>query len=358
MATTNNQSVATVDFTVTLQPGDNFKVAAACSQEYLDELLTDGLDIIDREARTLPDSPRGKVTPLLTVWRKAYVERDIMTRPPLFQNAAFGNVTAVQAVTAIESRLSIDLDLDEENRFEDGLLLVPPDTQPFQVLGNTDNFLPSINPDTVDVRNNGVVPQTGGFSMVDDDVAVLLSPTGDRDGRLVLVDLALAQAQFRRAYIEITPATAIGVADDADVPFVLNVNPTRILDMVLDTASFTGSAGARRTHSSTDDFWTVVLTSCFQGDPDEDVDPVTPLLHAGLSAVAEGIACVFMETTQDDDFVFAVGDDQFLARSIALHELDHLLGAEHSDEGAMDPVNSNDELTDASLDRIRCLTGP
>ena len=138
--------------------------------------------------------------------------------------------------------------------------------------------------------------------MVDDDVGVLPSTTGDRVGRLVPIDLSLIQTEFRRAYVEITPATDVGIADDTDLPFVLNLDPTRTLDVIVDVATFLSIVGAKRTLSSSDDFWAVVLASCYQRDPAEDYDPVTQLFHVGLAASGEGVACVFMETTQDDDF--------------------------------------------------------
>src|SRR5262249_15460938 len=77
---TDDKGIATVEFTTTKQPGDNFKVAGSCSQKYLDGVVLnndDGSIIQDSIPTPLPTA-HGKLTQMLTVWRKVHVEVDAM----------------------------------------------------------------------------------------------------------------------------------------------------------------------------------------------------------------------------------------------------------------------------------------
>jgi hypothetical protein len=53
-ATTNSQGVATADFTVTMQPGDNFRIAASTDQNYLNGVVVNGTGLNDSSSALLP----------------------------------------------------------------------------------------------------------------------------------------------------------------------------------------------------------------------------------------------------------------------------------------------------------------
>jgi len=80
-AVTNAQGEATVDFTVTMKPGDNFRVAADLNNDtWLNGLKVKQNDpqALIYESDEVTPVPPGKRTDLLTVWRKLHVEVDSM----------------------------------------------------------------------------------------------------------------------------------------------------------------------------------------------------------------------------------------------------------------------------------------
>jgi hypothetical protein len=87
---TNAQGVAVGTFVVTMQPGDNFRIAATTKQEVASRLTVDKRNIKDpQNGRTLTEenagTPEGEtalMSKLLTVWRYLHVEVDSMTPPP------------------------------------------------------------------------------------------------------------------------------------------------------------------------------------------------------------------------------------------------------------------------------------
>ena len=76
-AVTGANGEAFVYFTVTKQPGDNFRVAASTDQAYLNGIAISGTDLKDSTNNPLPTG-RAKRTELLTVWRKLHMEMDSM----------------------------------------------------------------------------------------------------------------------------------------------------------------------------------------------------------------------------------------------------------------------------------------
>jgi len=81
-----------IEFQITMQPGDNFRVVASCDtngkslKQLRNKDRDDGLDIVDENIVTTPKTPipesNRRVSPVLTVWRFLHVEVDSMTAPP------------------------------------------------------------------------------------------------------------------------------------------------------------------------------------------------------------------------------------------------------------------------------------
>jgi len=102
-ATTKNTDAsgnADVDFQVSWQPGNNFRVAAACKAADLNPLTNDNVppdpskDGDAANAATKAFKPdKGNISDLLTVWRKLRVELDSMGAPPANVNAVTGAFT-------------------------------------------------------------------------------------------------------------------------------------------------------------------------------------------------------------------------------------------------------------------------
>lgn len=87
-ASTGLSGTAGVEFNVTMQPGDNFRIAAACKASALAPLT-----VADPSAPGYIEANgnqvavfAGRISPMLTVWRKLYYEVDTMDRPTFAQN--------------------------------------------------------------------------------------------------------------------------------------------------------------------------------------------------------------------------------------------------------------------------------
>ncbi|MEW6737555.1 MAG: hypothetical protein AB1489_40105, partial [Acidobacteriota bacterium] len=80
------KGIAQVKFTVTMQPGDNFRVVASTDQALFNNLSIQGQQIMDSRTGTpqpVPTSNSDVVSsPLLTVWRYVHLEVDSMPAPP------------------------------------------------------------------------------------------------------------------------------------------------------------------------------------------------------------------------------------------------------------------------------------
>jgi hypothetical protein len=74
-AVVDNNGIARVDFKVTLQPGNNFRAFASVNVADRDSITVDKVE----NSKLLP--PSVSRSPLLTVFRKLYIERDSMSAP-------------------------------------------------------------------------------------------------------------------------------------------------------------------------------------------------------------------------------------------------------------------------------------
>jgi hypothetical protein len=78
MSSTNANGEAIVYFTVTKQPGDNFRIAASTDETYLRGVDVAGTGLADSANVSLNNTGKAKQTELLTVWRKLHMEIDSM----------------------------------------------------------------------------------------------------------------------------------------------------------------------------------------------------------------------------------------------------------------------------------------
>jgi len=90
MAHTDENGIAELVMTVTMRPGDNYKVIASCSEDYIENLTLEDFE----------EGPaHGESTEMLTVWRRLGVEFDHMGEPPAAQK--FGIVSGTsQKITS------------------------------------------------------------------------------------------------------------------------------------------------------------------------------------------------------------------------------------------------------------------
>ncbi|MEO8573227.1 MAG: hypothetical protein ABI481_04600 [Pyrinomonadaceae bacterium] len=104
---TDVSGIALADFTVTMNPGDNFVIAASTNKDYLLGLAQAGTDLKNPYSVTVPVPPNQATnaslglasrSEMLTVWRKVHLEVDTMGNVPTTNNST-GTITAVGSAT-------------------------------------------------------------------------------------------------------------------------------------------------------------------------------------------------------------------------------------------------------------------
>jgi hypothetical protein len=207
---TDNDGIARVAFTVTLQPGDNFRVVAHIFQDYLDEITVVQPDdegrLHDGSGANVPDSYQ---TEMLTVWRRLHVELDSMGEIPTtgpHMNHIEGVLASVtyDSVTN-ESTLGLGQNLPEgwedQDQFEEGHIIIETIGTFNNVTGNTSNL---IFDDELTITGN-IPPAAIGqhYSLYDDDAFTMPE----------IPDFGLMQEIYHKVYI-----------DPFRIPFVTDLN--------------------------------------------------------------------------------------------------------------------------------------
>jgi hypothetical protein len=148
--TTASGGTTAAGFKVTMQPGDNFAIAASVDDAYRNLLnvnSANGAQVINAANQVIPISGAGNPnnvagirTEMLTVWRKLHIEMDSMSA--VTGNAYTGRFPTAVNVPAGTQTLSVEVDSSSEtfevDRFQNGRVVIntTPAT-PLQVTGNT-----------------------------------------------------------------------------------------------------------------------------------------------------------------------------------------------------------------------------
>lgn len=148
--TTASGGTTAAGFKVTMQPGDNFAIAASVDDAYRNLLnvnSANGAQVINAANQVIPISGTGNPnnvagirTEMLTVWRKLHIEMDSMSA--VTGNAYTGRFPTAVNVPAGTQTLSVEVDSSSEtfevDRFQNGRVVIntTPAT-PLQVTGNT-----------------------------------------------------------------------------------------------------------------------------------------------------------------------------------------------------------------------------
>lgn len=268
---TNSSGVAEADFQVTRFPGDNFIVGTAMIDTVINGLTPLGTNLADGSGTPLP-TVRAKATQMLTVWRRLHIEVDSMGL--VFGNRLSGNIGNVSTPVSQVSRVGLQLDGLEPNRFQGGLLIIIGHGS-FSVVSNTGG--------TVDV--NGIVTAPAGtpFILVDDDDFNSDDPQKDGDfavtqGEDVVEHSATfslmqendspSQNVFAPAYIMPKYDGGGNASNNSgSTLFVLKV-------LNLDIAVLTQIQQDRQSDGAeSDDFWVVYVKVAYQHSRELDRDP-------------------------------------------------------------------------------------
>lgn len=263
-ALTNASGIATVEFTVTRQPGDNFAIAAGVIPAQVGAVTMNGIDLINGNEQVIPTSCSTEPvcrSQMLTVWRRFHIEVDSMRESD--GNFVLGTIPDERTIPAgrqatLEVNPSPAQQL-EVNRFIGGRLVVG---NSLSVISNTT--------DTVTVQNNTrrtiYIPAVAQFQLYDDD------DFNDDDGTMLNGDtsenISMPQIAgyleanddrntnvFADAYVR--PVYDIGDNND-NTQFTVNLlnNETNYMRSLFDFDSNINEADT--------EFWTIYLLGAYQ----------------------------------------------------------------------------------------------
>ena len=300
---TDGSGVATSEFQVGSQPGNNYRVAVALQSG---DLINLNVDIPNSSTFVASGNAqvknfRGKVSPMLTVWRKLHIEVDSMEAVATngteanFETGAIDTYTPNSPATGF-STINLDKDLKGGDRvYENGRIEIA-GLGTFSVLSNIDHTF--IGDDVIiqGTPGAGVIGQS--FKIYDDDDRFLniiglpaALPKDDESTNLI----EGIRFVYVPAYIDVINANAEGLNPNKRVSFKLN-----------EEMGLTGAGvfdDAKDLHDSTY-FWAHTITIGYQGSTGEDLDPNSenPLLGSTLkkTLVYEGgISAIYIESLRD-----------------------------------------------------------
>lgn len=385
---TNANGEAVLYYTVSAQPGDNYRAAAVLSslpinsgtvaRQLLDSVTIDGIGFSSSNggvqyATTTNSAPHTLVgSPMLTVWRRLHIERDSMD--VVTNNHVSGSFYRVQDYSSISGTWAFDLDAGSTpltpNRFAGGhlIFLETPTSTPriFSVVSNSST--------QVRVKRGKGSPfdltfSADKFKLYDDDdfnrsnpdgSSWSVSEAGDEGEQIPQPDVSfmqdsdeLTQNIFTRAYIR--PKYDLA-GENSRLAFVRNTTG--------DATHFDNIA-----HVEDPDFWVVYLLNAYQPDEEDDNDPNDGefVTVADLMPGASSALVFFVETRTDLENEFLAAGNPIPAHLAELGHVVHytarLFGAEVGDGGIMGDntgycTGGCLSFTGVSLNKIRSALHP
>lgn len=345
-ADTGPDGIASVEFTVTIQPGDNFVVAASTDPNFQNGIVQSGM---------------------LTVWRRLHVEVDSMGA--VQQNFVQGNIASgVRNTTSSRITLTLNVSQLEQNRFENGLLVIgtssyrviasdPTATPPADantgntvtIINDSGNF--SVRPGTQfilyddDDYNDNDGPPPIGDDTLDGDTGEDVEEKPAKTFSLMRNSSSITENAYAAAYIqpEYNWAAAQGY-NQSNINFSFNLNyDTDNQGEIQLLYSFLESH--RDSREEYDDFWSAYVFLVYQPAEIRDNDPITERERGGDTLAVPGNAdspppgpfpvggehsLVYLETCRDADKENGTPEYE---TSTAAHEVGHQMGLDGDDPG-------------------------
>ncbi|MFM2166280.1 MAG: hypothetical protein RIS79_651 [Verrucomicrobiota bacterium] len=340
--TLDSSGSALVEFSVTPQPGNNYRVAMAFNEDDLDMLQVD--DQREEGYVTADDGqPRGFAgiaSPLLTVWRRLHIEVDMMQwytgdKPaPDRMTATVTGVTSSGVVTFSE-------DLGQPDDFYQGGRIVSGGGQA------------TIN------HSSGNQVRVGGFAanvslgpcvLYDDDDTGLASDPLPRTQSIINTAV---KDKFKPAYIDIMARTQGNTRPTLPFSLYSAGGYTTSLDDSQDTLG-----------QDTDSFWNHTLVVAYQPAMENAGDPPEGTVQTGFShndhyPILQDLifSAVFLEVVRDVNDGFYNANLPAAIDDVVAHEIGHIPGQllQHTEAGLMElPSGTRSHYFGAStLRRLR-----
>ena len=355
-APTDSNGVATVEFTTTMQPGDNFMVAASKDSNYLNGVVATGPGLKDSSGNNLP-TLKAKATPMLTVWRRLHVEVDSMGL--VEGNRVTGNIVSMVGSGSVigpcnpkcpapnqKHMVTIDKSV-ESNRYNN--------SQGKMTIGNVIYNVDSAGGNTVTILTPGGVRPVGStYTLVDDDDYNFSDVNNPLDGdegeditEMAGVTFSLMQPNdnpeqnvYAAAYIRPVYDGGGSLANNrSNELFFANIP----VEGTRGGPAVSAQMAQNSTNNENDAFWVVYVQLCYQGPLNLDLDlndepgllgvtdsePITDTTDAvtssaGVKRGGEG-SLIFLEVVKDI-FLVNPGSFAFVDIRTVPHEVGHQFG--------------------------------
>jgi hypothetical protein len=344
---TDGSGVAELLYEVTMQPGDNFRIAAVCDAVELDKLQVENPLA---QYYVHPDSSQvtgfnGVVSDMLTVWRRLWVEIDSMRAVVRGAPDEVANrgVRWIQVVSPPSYYLEVANGLQAANFYAGGEIIASDGTR-VDIAANNATQITIV----------GALPSNsqafiGPITVTDDDDRM---PPGRLTPLPRLSPLTSQVAdRFKPAYIQ--PISVAGGALNPNplVPFKLNA--------AVDARPITRNEDMRDEPG----FWVQRLVFAYQPADTQDRDPNSESAVMGLTSDSRRRSAVYIEVIRD--YLAEAGKltPANLAVSIdavTAHEMGHTPRADHPDGGIMQQYSNVDanppflaDFTAATIWRFR-----
>lgn len=254
-ADTDASGVATVDFTVTMYPGDNFKIAVSCSESQL--------EATDQTMVDYDNPPSGvELSEMLTVWRKLWIERDSMNEVASSgdeKNYVSGTASLYVRLlpesppkTRVYLGQNLPSEMDDENQYLMSWYKVP-DKSPYLVHYSSSRVWLEDYIDVLgDLNGDGADKD---YDLYDDDYDYSFSP------HITLPsypDMGSCDDAFRQAYIE---------------PYYLSSSDSDVVSFDRNLVFDDGEWNDGRNNPNSSGFWCVLSVTAFQPITSHDGDP-------------------------------------------------------------------------------------